>query len=238
MWTVSNTATTHELTLVAYQVMRAGQALYMIRLILAMFGLIAFCYTYAKPGYWTDFGYSAVMNLIVLPSAILWYGVQLCLYPLNRQGSSMTMRRVPYDPKSPYDRGIPKLIKMNAFFEFLGIFLWAAVLVSMVLWPTGKSFRLLFEKPPFGLYYAGAGAAGLQILLCLAQNWLVLRERQFIKIHVARCRDNLRPNPGLGIDNFERIELRALPQRTVHQSASIASMGTVGGGSVRPTNFV
>ena len=62
MWNVRNTATTEELTAVAYKVMNAGIYLYMMRLLLCLFGIVAFGYTYAYPGYWTDWGYAAVAN--------------------------------------------------------------------------------------------------------------------------------------------------------------------------------
>ncbi|MCJ1392637.1 hypothetical protein MMC18_005507 [Xylographa bjoerkii] len=238
MWDVSNTATTHDLTLVAYKVMKAGIYLYMMRFILTLFGLASFGYSYTHPGYWTDFGYAAITNLTVLPMAIVWYFFQWRLYPLNRQGSSMTMRRTPFNPKCKYDKGIVQLIKMNAFLEACGILFWTAVFVSMILSPSGQNFRLTFEKPPTVLWYIATGAAGLQIILCLAQNWLLIRERQFIKIHVDRCKDHLQPARGFGIDNFEQVEMRPLPQRSIYPSPSMASMNSVTGSGVHPASFV
>ncbi|MCJ1378990.1 hypothetical protein MMC17_002089 [Xylographa soralifera] len=238
MWDVRNTATTNELALVAYKVMDAGMYLYMMRLSLCIYGIAAFGYTYAKPGYWTNFGYAAIMNLTVLPSAIIWYGVQWRLYPLNRQGSSMTLRRVPYDPEHNFDQGIPQLIKINAIFEPLGILIWAAVFVCMILWPNGKDFRLAFEKPPIVVYRSATAVAGLQILLCIAQCWLVFRERQFIKIHIDRCHDHVPVDHGLDADNFEQIEMRPVPQRSIHPSASMATIGSIQGSEVHPASFV
>ncbi|MCJ1438890.1 hypothetical protein MMC27_008280 [Xylographa pallens] len=212
MWDVKTTATTHELTLVACKVMNAGMYLYMMRLLLCIFGIAAFGYTYAKPGYWTDFEYAAIANLTVIPSATFWYALQWRQYPLNRQGSSMTLRRTPYDPEYVFDQGIPQLINMNVILEPLGILLWTATFVCMILWPTGKDFRLAFEKPPIAVYRSATAVAGLQILLCIAQCWLVIRERQFIKIHIARCHEPVQVDHGLGADNLEQIEMRPLPQ--------------------------
>ena len=75
----------------------------------------------------------------------------------------MTLRRTPYDPDCVWDRGIRDLIYINAFFEFCGIFFWSILLTCMVIWPTGKDFRLAFERPPFVLYYVAAGFAGAQV---------------------------------------------------------------------------
>ena len=75
----------------------------------------------------------------------------------------MTIRRTPYDPEYRYDQGIPQLINMNAFFEPLGVLLWIATFVSMILWPNGKDFRLAFVKPPIVLYHTATVLAGIQM---------------------------------------------------------------------------
>ncbi|MCJ1291767.1 hypothetical protein MMC34_003312 [Xylographa carneopallida] len=150
----------------------------------------------------------------------------------------MTLRRTPYDPEYAFDQGIRELNNMNALFEPLGVLLWTATFVCMILWPNGKDFRLAFVKPPVALYRSGTVVTGVQILLSVAQCWLVIRERQFVKIHIARCHDPVVVDHGLGADNFEHVEMRPLPQRAVHPRPSIGTMSTVHGSDVHPASFV
>ncbi|MCJ1282273.1 hypothetical protein MMC26_001596 [Xylographa opegraphella] len=150
----------------------------------------------------------------------------------------MTLRGTPYDPEYRFDEGIPQMINMNAIFEPLGVLLWIATFVCMILWPNGKDFRLAFEQPPVAVYRTATIIAGLQIFLCIAQCWLVIRERRFIKIHIARCHDPVEVDHGLGADNFEQIEMQALPERSVRPSASMATVTSFQGSDVHPSSFV